>query len=176
VRFFFLPLLPPEPKIDKGEIDSSPSSRFSRAPDPPGSPRHSLDLEKKNGIRKTRNSIAAGATARLEYGVLASAPLQGALEPASVSYSSGEASLSTSSAAAVIYVVSFVDSLLEKALKLGSAATLGAVSTPSQWRGIALTVFLVLAFFFGGSFLKTVKGASKRRSYKKALAEVEKMK
>lgn len=39
-----------------------------------------------------------------------------------------------------------------------------------------MTVSLVLAFFFGGSFLRTVKGASKRRSYKKALAEVEKMK
>ena len=108
--------------------------------------------------------------------MLAAGPLQGALDPAVVSYSSGETASSTSSAAAVIYVVSFVDSLLEKVLKLGAAATLGAVSTPSQWRGIGLTVFLVLAFFFGGSFLRTVKGASKRRSYKKALAEVEKMK
>lgn len=69
-----------------------------------------------------------------------------------------------------------MDSLVEKAIKFGATATLGAVSTPSQWRGIALSLFLILAFFFGGSFLKTVKGASRRRGYKKALAEVEKMK
>ena len=146
-------------------------------------------MTKKNEKQTKQCSIAAGATARLEYSLLAASPIQGALDPASVSYLSSSSSSSsegsdgdesarqtTASAAAVIYVVSFVDSLVEKAVKLGSTATLGAVSTPAQWRGVALTLFLVLAFFFGGSFLRTVKGASKRRSYKKALAEVEKMK
>ena len=132
--------------------------------------------------KRKKNSIAAGATARHEYAILAASPIQGALDPASVSYTSLSsegsegAPQTTLSAAAVIYVVSFVDSLVEKAVKAGAAATLGAVSTPAQWRGIGLSVFLVLAFFFGGSFLRAVRGAGKRRSYKKALAEVEKMK
>lgn len=116
--------------------------------------------------------------------MLAASPIQGALDPASVSYTSASSSeggdegaqQTTMSAAAVVYVVSLADSLVEKAVKFGSAATLGAVSTPAQWRGVGLSVFLVLAFFFGGTFLRAVRGAGKARSYKRALAEVEKMK
>jgi len=107
---------------------------------------------------------------------MATSPIQGTLDPASVSFLSGEDAHTTASAAASIYAVSLLDSLVEKAVKIGATATLGAVSTPEQWRGVALTVFLVLAFFFGGGFLRKVRGASRRRGYKKALAEVEKMK
>lgn len=112
----------------------------------------------------------------MEYSVMATSPIQGTLDPASVSFLSGEDAHTTASAAASIYAVSLLDSLVEKAVKIGATATLGAVSTPEQWRGVALTVFLVLAFFFGGGFLRKVRGASRRRGYKKALAEVEKMK
>ena len=116
---------------------------------------------------------------RLEYSVVAANPIQGSLDPASVSYLPSDGTdtrQTTASAAAVVYVVSLVDSLIEKAVKLGATATLGAVSTPSQWRGVALSAFLILAFFFGGSFLRTARAATRRRGYKRALAEVEKMK
>jgi hypothetical protein len=66
--------------------------------------------------------------------------------------------------------------MASKALRAGAALTLGAVTTPAQWRAGALAA-AALALLLGGARAKAAFGdARKRRAYKKALAEVEKMK
>lgn len=123
-------------------------------------------------------SIAPGATATLTYTVTASTALAGPLEPASITYKAekGGKPITSASTDAHLHAITPVQRAVAAALKVGAVATLGAVSTPAQWRNVGV-VALLAAIAFGGKAAGGKLGdARKRRAYRKALEEVEKMK
>ena len=102
--------------------------------------------------------------------------MSGSLDPATVTYKSGTASLTAASTPAEIYAITPLQRAANAVLKAGSVLTLGAVSTPAQWRTVGVAAGVAAVALGGKSVAAFFGDARKRRNYRKALAEVEKMK
>ena len=126
----------------------------------------------------TPHSIAPGATATLTYTITPSTALSGSLGVATVTYTpeKGGKKIEATSTDLQIYVITPLQRVLGAALKAGAYVTLGAVTTPAQWRNVGVVALIAGIVFGGKAATRTVGDARKRRAYRKALEEVEKMK
>ena len=102
--------------------------------------------------------------------------MSGALEAAAVTYKAGGSPVAAKSTVAEIFVITPLQRAFNAVLRAGSVATLGVVSTPAQWRSVGIVAASAAVALFGKEAAAFVGDARKRRAYKKALAEVEKMK